>query len=246
MLRDLGRILLRLKPKLSDFPGQYLAWSFGWDPLVRDLFSLFDIQKTIEKRIAFLLKLENGGHFRRTLFDGDVVDTTTANGYTAAMYNYTYRADTRAREHWKIWFTANAKLLTPLPESRPIPDLARDLVLGLSIRPDLVWNMLPWSWLIDYFVNIGDFMAANSGYIQSKVTRMCLMAHIVDQVETLPGKTSAGHFTGTLGVLQTDIKRRSVHPNPTPRISFDPFLTKSQEANLGALVVSKALQALGK
>jgi hypothetical protein len=246
MLHDLGRILLRRKPKYSDFPGQYLAWSFGWDPLVRDLMALFDIQKSIEKRIAFLLKLEKGGHFRRSLFDDDVIDTTTTNGYTASMFNYTYRADTRTREHWKIWFTANAKLLTSLPDNRPVPDLARDLVLGLSVRPDLLWNMLPWSWLIDYFANIGDFMSANSGYVRSKVTRLCLMAHIVDQVETLPGKTSANHFIGTLGNLQTDIKRRSVHPNPTARISFDPFLTNGQMANLGALVVSKALQALGK
>lgn len=33
-----------------------------------------------------------------------------------------------------------------------------DKLFGLSITPDLLWELTPWSWAVDYFTNVGDVM----------------------------------------------------------------------------------------
>jgi hypothetical protein len=38
--------------------------------------------------------------------------------------------------------------------------LARaDRLFGLNLTPDLVWNLTPWSWAIDWFTNFGDVVS---------------------------------------------------------------------------------------
>jgi hypothetical protein len=32
-------------------------------------------------------------------------------------------------------------------------------ILGLSLTPDIVWNLTPWSWAVDWFSNTGDVIS---------------------------------------------------------------------------------------
>jgi hypothetical protein len=34
-----------------------------------------------------------------------------------------------------------------------------NLLFGTRVTPDVVWNLAPWSWLSDWFVNVGDNIA---------------------------------------------------------------------------------------
>jgi hypothetical protein len=34
-----------------------------------------------------------------------------------------------------------------------------DKLLGTSITPETIWNVLPWSWAVDWFTNAGDVLA---------------------------------------------------------------------------------------
>lgn len=36
---------------------------------------------------------------------------------------------------------------------------ATDALFGSKPTPDLLWSVLPWSWLIDWFTNVGDIIA---------------------------------------------------------------------------------------
>lgn len=33
-----------------------------------------------------------------------------------------------------------------------------DKLFGLSLTPDLLWNLAPWSWAVDWFTNTGDVL----------------------------------------------------------------------------------------
>jgi len=35
-------------------------------------------------------------------------------------------------------------------------------VLGVKLTPEVLWNLAPWSWLADWFANIGDIIAINT------------------------------------------------------------------------------------
>jgi hypothetical protein len=243
MLKNLGDILgKRMKP--DAIPGGYLAYSFGWKPLVADLLALFDIQKSISDRLAYLKRLEYGGHIRRSLGGGIVQHSIQANGYSAVSSGTmtAVKADIELLEEQKVWFTANAKLLDPLPlllsEQQ---NLSTDIVLGLNVDPSTLWNMIPWSWLIDYFSNIGDVMLAYRGGLRFSVTRMCVMCTTKFQSNL----TNVRPFSSVLvegGNLLTIAKQRSVFTDPRPQLTWDPILSGSQILNIGALVTAGVLK----
>lgn len=243
MLKNLGDILARrIKPKTV--AEGYLAYSFGWKPLVADLTKLFDIQKGIERRLAYLRRLEHGARVSGTL-EKTSGTSVVADGavYFDAGGNIAFTSDIENTESRKVWFTANAKLLDPLPPPNQQYDLARDAFLGRNVSLATAWNAVPWSWLIDYFANVGDVLDAQRGFIRSQCTSMNIMCH----TETVSKLTNIRCYSGISssgGTFWGDSKARQVFINPTPRIAFDPILTGGQVANLGALVTAKALKRL--
>lgn len=243
MLRHAGRVL-KGSGRASDVPGTWLAYSFGWAPLVSDLLALFDMSQSIEDRCRMLRNLEDGHLFKRTLFDGEVSDSTQLNAlsYTPQMQGNipAYRADLRTVLHRKVWFTANAKLRSALPnDGAAIRTLSKRMVYGLTWRPWSVWEFLPWSWLIDYFANVGDFLEAQGALVHLNVTRMNLMCE--QDLRSIPVNVRlATGLSASGGAGITISKQRSVVSNPTPRLAFQPFLSELQVANLAALVTSRA------
>jgi hypothetical protein len=241
MLRNLGEVLSRrMHPKAV--PEGYLAYSFGWAPLISDLFSLIDLQKSIEDRLAYLKRLESGTRVQRSLGESVLIDSVTPNGYTTASLGSPVTADMAYKEVHRAWFTANAKLVNPLPPASDQYDLARRLSLGGGFSAATLWNMVPWSFLIDYFWNIGDFLEATSGIVKTRTTRMCIMVKIeststMTNIRLKPGVSSVGDTMSSVS------KNRGVYPNPIPWIVPFPFLSNGQMANLGALLTVNALRA---
>lgn len=65
-------------------------------------------------------------------------------------------------EQRKYWFSAAYMTFTHDPGAKSAIDrlesLEQDLyrVYGIRITPDVIWNLLPWSWLVDWVTNVGD------------------------------------------------------------------------------------------
>jgi hypothetical protein len=241
MLRSAGHTLMG-KGGLKGFPDGYLNAHFGWVPFASDVKSLFNIAKSINDRWRYLRQLEDGHRFKRTLFSGMVSTTSEVYAYGFTFDGYAYYADRRTVRYDKVWFTANAKAVSPLPRGTDVPSLSARMVLGLSANPASVWDFLPWSWLIDYFGNVGDFMQANVGLTQIAVTRMCIM-HSQDYRCTDPGARSdlGLNFTPFSGF--STCKRRKVFVNPIPWLTSRPFLGPGQKLALASLLTAGALGA---
>lgn len=249
MIRQLGRVLKK-QVRATDVAGGYLAYSFGWAPLVSDLLSLFDLSKKIEDRKAYFRKLESGTRVKRQL--GTITVRNTPNFITdsaahagsseAAVY---YRGLLKLEETQKWWFTANAKLRVPLNMSNAdLHSLSRRQILGLRINPADLWDAIPWSWLIDYFTNIGDILEATRGMVSVSTTRMNLMclSKVVVTQETV--KIQDG-LSVTPGFVYATKKQRFPYVNPTPSLASVPFFTAHMAGITGSLAVVKALKAAG-
>lgn len=242
MLRSAGRTLMG-KAGLKGVPEGYLNAHFGWAPFASDAMALFNIAKSISDRARYLRKLEDGGHFRRTLFSGMVSTTYDDYGYGFTFDGWAYLSTRQTIRNDKVWFTANAKAVSPLPRDTDVQSLSARQVLGLTLNPASVWDFLPWTWLIDYFGNIGDFMQANVGLTQIAVTRMNIM-HLQDyRVTGIRDRSELGlnvvPFTGF-----TTCKRRQVYANPIPWLASRPFLGPNQKLALGSLLTAGALGSL--
>jgi len=169
-LKDLpGMLRQRFSPSLMGASNYWLALQFGWKPLLSDIRNTIRVQLNGQQRLAQLLK-DNGRPVRRriSLFDTistPVITDGTAYGalqpvldtfYYQGQPKYRYSSFTRDR----VW--ASARFRYWLPEGpRDIAWKRRMLgrIFGLNPTPSVVYNAVPWSWLIDWFTNFGDCLS---------------------------------------------------------------------------------------
>lgn len=242
MLRHLGQVLSG-HIKASDIAGGYIAWSFGWAPLISDVSKLIKLTKLIDDRMRWLSRLEAGGKISKSLGKNDFPDSIVGS-QALSIAGLTW--DVKRTESHKSWASAKSTLLGPLPTG--FDDrrwLAARAALGLNISAASLWEALPWSWLIDYLSNVGDILDAGRGFIPHKVTNMCVMT--TKTVQLIPANvhsTDGCSLTG--GILKTVSKHRTVVANPTVGISFSPVLTWHQTGILTSLVTSSALRKIGR
>jgi hypothetical protein len=123
------------------------------------------------------------------------------------------------------------------------PNMYRKL-MGLTLNPKLVWELVPFSWLVDYWTNIGDVIsnASDGGLVENLVAKY---AYIMGQTEV---SGSTRHV-----VNYADGSREFLWPvkvSRKQRVSANPFgfglspesLTARQYGILGALGLTKFLR----
>jgi hypothetical protein len=72
-----------------------------------------------------------------------------------------------------------------------------------------LWEALPWSWFIDYFGNIGDYLNANKNAVGASATNACYMRQIDKEWSYGPFDISyATGFTCKAGSYKETTKER--------------------------------------
>lgn len=163
---------------LSGLGSQYLNVEFGWKPLLKDVMAILDIQVKLARHLA-QLRRDNGKPIRRRL--------TVSNSDSSVVTNYTdgvnrlypilttgfYRGGLPSNvvfQSWKrqqniarYWFSGRFRYWIPDIDTADYAFRAKARLLGLTPTPELVWQVIPWSWLIDWFSNTGDIISNWSG-----------------------------------------------------------------------------------
>lgn len=171
-LRDLPSIPLRAIARLGWFRGlgsEYLNVHFGWKPFVKDLIGMYETYRDLNKLLSQLVK-DNGRGVRRRRKLGDTTDTSSVvtNSSTLAafmpaisngalMANSVLTVETTTRE--RIWFAGRFRYYVPDIGSDQWTRRASLALFGLNPTPSLLWEVLPWSWLVDWFSNVGDVVS---------------------------------------------------------------------------------------
>lgn len=164
----IGRQLVRDR-SLSAVGGEYLNYQFGIAPLVSDAASVIDLTKRYEE-ILKQFKRDNGRlvRRRRTLVDEKTEYSTvpkTAYAYagpygkTVSMLYTTDYID-KIQSSRRVWFSGAYKLAYPLSLDDSLREITEfNRVWGVIPTPELVWEMIPFSWLVDWFTNVGDVIS---------------------------------------------------------------------------------------
>jgi hypothetical protein len=159
----------------------YLNANFGWLPFVSDIQRMVKLAGEIETRLQTIQKMNGKWHTR----GGTLVATSDRENHTEVAENCFYPAGiwlntaTARYEHYseykqKVWFKGRFCYYIPKKEfSRPEWRLNTiRKMYGITLTPDVVWNLTPWSWLIDYFSNVGDILEnITGGYIDGVVSK---------------------------------------------------------------------------
>jgi hypothetical protein len=85
-----------------------------------------------------------------------------ANGFAGHSGRLTLEENTYEKysfvARWMYYLGSDSPVLGEL---RRIAQLARK-TLGLRLDLELLWELAPWTWMSDWFVNIGDILAVNA------------------------------------------------------------------------------------
>lgn len=225
---------------------QYLAYQYGWRPLVKDLSRLLDFHDHFHKRSEMIHAIfEGGGVKRRRTLQEDMslgpTDTVTISSVTGSSTINVRRQTLTRRRIWATtrWVPDSTKL--PPKGNREISQLARNSVLGLHIEAATVWEALPWSWLVDWFTTSGDYLNANRNAVPAVHLHGCVMTHtesyrLTSRPKGIDSCTETAPGAECLEYLSTKVRR--VQNNPSISAYF-PFLSRTQVSILGALSVQR-------
>jgi len=175
-----GTSMRHQKVMSKTISNHWLNAQFGWAPFVSDLTKFLTKFRSVDQRLQQCIR-DNGKDIRRrgvlgsTMAGSGDVEVVTSNGIPGwdtiyvqpfSLYNglinpYSgHVKSTMIRTiKYQTWFSACFRYWVPSFESNDFA-LERALnymrMFGLRITPSLVYNLTPWSWMADWFGNVGD------------------------------------------------------------------------------------------
>jgi hypothetical protein len=156
-----------------------LAINFGWKPLLADIRKTIELFKKLDKRVDFILR--NGGiPLRRRTPPFDPVVTEEVLFEYSGPDDQGWMRDIPFPSGWEdppgqpgdgqsrfecklvcrktVTEAASCVMLYYLGDLPPTKPELRLRLLGLIPNESLLWEATRWSWLIDWFSNLGDII----------------------------------------------------------------------------------------
>lgn len=186
MLKSVGKLARTPRRLLSpkEAANQYLGAKFGWLPLIDDARKLLHLQQYIGARARELRRLYEGQGLRRKVNLG----TYSGNEHFRqwAMWSAPWTdvlygdvsVNTRVRDWGTVrWKPTNLPFPGWQPSDAELNQKAIQIVSGLTTEGVIkgAWDLLPWSWIIDWFTNASDYLSISSSTIPATPSQINTM-----------------------------------------------------------------------
>ncbi|UJQ85603.1 MAG: putative maturation protein [Suhnsivirus montiscola] len=139
---------------------------FGILPMVSDVMKLMNFHDGVARRSDELDRLQSGNGLKRRVrlkSTGKVTTSLGKPGDASAIAVTSTRHSVYATLRWK----SAGNFQFPPSGSRERSNYVKRLLLGVTRENDVyasalvAWNLLPWSWMADWFGNVGTYLEAN-------------------------------------------------------------------------------------
>lgn len=236
-IKDIGDQLKRLKvPRTRDVAGQLLSWEFGWRPLLSDLRKIVAFGDAVAKRTQEIERLysKRGLKRRLTLFEGSA--KSQVNLFPESRLGTLVAVREERHTIVRRWGTVRWRP-TAMPPKGPhgFERQAIQAVFGLSLQAEDVWNVIPWTWLIDWTSNVGDYLAAHANRIPVAPTVPNIMTQRTTEIKWT--RTNSNWIRGGEGVASYETKERALNFGTVE--AYLPFLSSRQLSILGSLAITR-------
>lgn len=169
------------------FGSAWLGYNFGLAPTLSDIGQLVDSLNRLRRSevrppVRSSLRFQGPGSMSLTNFPWDVVGVSTgalhagnssgtSNWYFEPVY-YQRRKLFVPLDRWKEYLAIKARKPSDIPFMQLLHDWGLDVNANLpqetlSLFFLTVWELIPFSWLVDYFVNIGSLVSQVTGQARS-------------------------------------------------------------------------------
>lgn len=221
-----------------------LSYQFGWKPLVSDVMKLLSFSDHAQKRYRELKKLYSGGLSRTIDLDNLSASYTRPTELICQSDAY-YAVSARQSSvsQLRVWGHVKWKPTTLPPKTDDeLRSIARRAALGLYLDVAQAWELMPWSWLVDWFSSVGSFLNAHRNGVPATPTDVCIMRHQKTEHNLSPWFVPQG-FKVEWGYKHYETKSRS--PSAATISTDLPYLDVRKLSILGSLSVLKGGRLTG-
>lgn len=159
---------------------EFLNYQFGWAPIAREIGAT--AHAIVNADVALRQYRRDSGKMvrRRFEFPPEVTTSSVVLDDTASPFlggkshsaltdgsnlGRLIRTHTVSRRRWFSGaFTYYIPTGDSLLENMQEKSMIARKTIGLSLTPDVVWNLAPWSWAVDWFTNAGDVISNFSSW----------------------------------------------------------------------------------
>jgi hypothetical protein len=156
-LRD---IVFDLKRTSKHIPDEYLSFHFGWKQTYKDVMDLIALPETLSKKYSFLIqRAGKPTTFRlKRNFPSRLSVGLPAFSYDNTNLEYATLHETVLERDTEIRLVINATF--DFPPLNVVTLRSGGLLdrMGLVPRPTDIYNLIPWSWLVDWFTGLGNYV----------------------------------------------------------------------------------------
>ena len=251
---------LKAKSFLELAGNSYLNVKFGWLPFLKDIAYVGEIMKDHQKRVKEILHLaEKGWYSRKRVRVHTSSETDQWKRWPTISMPYpawiSCDVTTRAKDSVEgsiRWGLAPGawRFFEELEAENLIFRTAMEKLVGFEKpSPQDVWNIIPFSWLVDYFVKINDFLGANFDDGLFEVTEGSVTRRIRWVAEITPdSRVAPVGSVGKITLRKTQVTRKIVDDLWRPRIRFSgaDLLSAGQWGVLAALLIKFRSAGTGK
>jgi len=152
-----------LKRAAKDIPNEYLSYHFGWKQTYKDIVDLLNAPAKLQRKVNFLLARSG----KPTTFRSKREFVSGESGVSGFEYEYLrdeFQPPSGADIQSRIDRTSELRLVInatfdfpPIASVRFRNDLWLKR-LGVVPRVTDVYNLIPWTWLVDYFTGFGNYV----------------------------------------------------------------------------------------
>lgn len=244
MLKDVGRLARTPRRLLNpvEQANQFLGAKFGWLPLIDDANKLLHLQQYIHSRVGELKRLySNEGLRRRITLDNahgsDSSLQTLVSEYEAYALGRVSR-DTQEKVYGTVRWRPAVSSVAYNPSDAELIQKAIQVCSGLTTEGVIkgAWDLLPWSWMVDWFSNVGDWLTQSSSTVPATPTHLNLMRTTTTvQKHSIIQKSQWLQDEGGVGIQQT-LERSPLSGSLAGSL---PTLDANRLSVLGALFVQR-------
>jgi len=243
-LRDIPSLVYSFgRNMLTAIANGNIRYQFGIKPMISDLVKMTQFTKEADKRFHEFTALGKGGIRRKSVVWSGAV-SSKADIFMISSPNWarlgcmrTIFTSRRVSAYcvWKpdTFFRSWPKTNDELRKK------AMDAVTGATIDMSTAWELIPWSWLADWFGNVGDMLAANRNIIPAYVSHSFIMEHLLTQVNYTISTPSPWAGIQVSQLPSRLIETKSRQPQSAAYDARMPVLTGRQLSILGSLAALK-------
>jgi hypothetical protein len=138
--KELGIKKRSVRKSASDMGGVWLEYSFGWKPLIQDIYTAVNV---IQRPLPFLVAKGKAKAAYSVTINSDNLPYNRAYD----RYDWIYRCHLQARisvSNWQAWRANELGLINPL---------------------SVAWEVVPFSFVVDWFVPIGNYLQSLTDFV---------------------------------------------------------------------------------